>query len=453
MTHLKVFLTGCLTAIGIIGFAQQEVGLHFMQGIWQSVNTNPALVPENNLIITLPGLRNNLGITGATYNDIILKGTDGQNQINAGRLIENLDDQNLFRDDLAVETIGAMIKVGGFSLSFNHAIKYLAYFDYPKTMPQLIWQGNAQFIGEDVSIANDLQLTGYNEFAFGAAKQFGKLTLGARAKFLTGIANTSTDENRNKASLYTDPDIYQLTLTSDYLLNSAGSFEYHDTSGFDLNFNFGQVATSVLFTQNSGFALDLGAKYEVGPIELAASVIDLGAKINWKKDVRNYSSSGVFDYEGLDFSNALTGDSVSFKNAVDTLDQIFQVTETNLEYSTDLPPKIYLSATVNLANWRIGGMFFTESYRGKSFPAFAVGANTTLLDMLSVGATYTILSEFDSYANLGLNVSAKIGPVQAFATTDNVISVLRPGEAHTFSGRIGVNLVFGKPGNPGLETN
>ena len=63
--------------------------------------------------------------------------------------------------------------------------------------------------------------------------------------------------------------------------------------------------------------------------------------------------------------------------------------------------------------------------------------------MLSVGGTYTILSEFDSYANLGLNVAAQIGPVQAFATTDNIVAAFQPGDAHTFSARVGVNLLLG----------
>lgn len=443
MTNLKVVFTICLVAIGTMLFAQQEVGLHFMRDVWQSVNTNPAFVPKNKLTISLPSIRNNLGITGATYNDIIINEVDGKSQIDIGRLIENLDAQNLIRDDLSLETIGAAFKVGNITLSASHAFKYLAYLDYPKTLPQLIWQGNGQFIGENVSIANDLQLTGYNEFAIGAAVKLNNFTIGARGKYLTGIGSVSTDKNRNQASLFTDPDIYQLTLSSDYLLNSAGSFEYNNYDDFDLNFNFGEAATDILFTKNSGFAIDLGATVEVGQFEFAASVIDLGATINWKEEVRNHSASGVFEYDGLDFSNALTGESVDFDQAIDTLEQIFQVTETKLEYSTDLPTKVYLSATMNLENWRLGALFFTGSYRGKNYPALAFSANTTVLKILSVGGTYTIQPELDSYANIGLNVATRFGPVQAFATTDNIIAVFNPGESQTFGARVGVNLIFG----------
>jgi hypothetical protein len=444
MIKLKIVLLGCLLTISSFLMAQQEVGLHFMQGVWQSVNTNPAFVPESNWVVSLPSIRNNLGITGATYNDIIFEEVDGKSQIDIGRLIDNLNDQNLIRDDLSIETIGVAFKVGRLTLSASHAFKYLAYLDYPKTLPQLIWQGNGQFIGEEVSIGNDLQFTGYNEFAVGASMKLNKLTLGGRAKYLTGIENVSTDDTRNTASFYTDPDIYQLTLTSDYLLNSAGSFQYNNYDDFNFNFNFGKARTDILFTQNSGFAIDLGAKLEVGSFEFAASVIDLGAKINWKEEVRNYNTAGTFEYGGLDFSDALTGEAVNFDQALDTLETIFEVTETNTDYSTDLPTKVYLSATMKLANMRIGGLFFTESYRGKTYPAFALGANANIFKIINIGGTYTILPELDSYANVGLNVSAKIGLVQAFATTDDIVAAFRPGESQTFGARVGINLLFGK---------
>ncbi len=439
---LKSIKTFCLLIISSVLFAQQEVGLHFMDNLWQSTYTNPANVPESNLLISLPSLRNNLMITGATYNDIIFQEVNGRTQIDIDRVIDNLEDQNLIRDDLAFETIGAAFKLGGITLNVSHAFKYLAYLDYPKTMPQLIWQGNAQFIGEHASLSNDLQLTGYNEFAVGAAIKIKNLTLGARAKYLGGISNLSTDEDQQDASLFTDPDIYQLTLDANYRLNSAGSFEYNDYSDFNLNFDFGQASTGVLFTSNAGFALDLGARLEVGKFEFAASVIDLGGTINWDEDIRNYETKGSFEYDGLDFSEALTGSSVDFQDALDTLEQIFEVTETNVNYSTKIPSKIYLSASMELANLRLGALFFTESYRGNTFPAFAVGANGKVLNILNVGATYTLLPEFDSYANLGLNVSAKLGPAQVYGTTDNVVALFSPGKSHTFSARIGANLVI-----------
>lgn len=427
-------------------FAQQEIGLHFMHHLWQANKTNPAIVPEANLVIGLPGIRNNLFFTGPAYDDIVFKNEADRSVIDIDRAIAFLQPENLIRDDLELETISFAFKIHGLTFSFSHAIKYSVFLQYPKTLPQLIWQGNAQFIGETVSLNNDLELTGYNEYAFGAAYKIGgKLTLGAKAKFLNGIGNVSTDRAHRRASLFTDPDIFQLTLDADYRLNSSGALDYESFRDFHLDFNYDPASTQNLFTQNKGFAVDLGLRLEIGKFDISVSMLDLGS-IDWKADVRNYIADGTFKYDGLDFSQALTGQSVNFDEALDTLEQIFQVTEINTGYSTGLPAKVYVSATYQLnKNWEIGGLFFTESYRGKTFPAVALSANVDLIpEIISLGATYAILHD-DSFDNIGLNAVVKLGPVQFFGTTDNIISAFQPGNKQNFSVRLGLNLVFFQP--------
>ncbi len=440
MRLLSLFL---LSATGL--FAQQEIGLHFMHNLWQANKTNPAIVPENNLVIGLPGIRNNLFFTGPTYDDIVFKNEAGKSIIDIDRAIGVLDPQNLIRDDLELTTFSFALKIHGLTFSFSHAIKFSVFLQYPKTLPQVIWQGNAQFIGETVSLSNDLELNGYNEYAFGAAYKFGKLTLGAKAKFLNGIGNVSTDRAHRRASLFTDPDIFQLTLDADYRLNSSGALNYESFRDFNLDFNYDPASTQNLFSQNKGFAIDLGLRLEIGKFDISVSVLDLGS-IDWKADVRNYIADGIFKYDGLDFSQALTDQSVNFDQALDTLEQIFQVTEINTAYSTDLPTKVYVSATYQLnKSWEIGGLFFTESYRGKTFPAVALSANVDLLPkIISLGATYAILHD-DSFDNIGLNAVVKLGPVQFFGTTDNIISAFQPGQKQNFSVRLGLNLVFFQP--------
>jgi len=440
--QLKIVITGALALVSSVLFAQQEAGLYFMPNLWQSVRTNPAVMTDEELTVFLPGIQSTLGITGATLNDFIEGEKDGRPQINVDQAIVKLDAQNLIRNDLTIETIGVGIKKGNFYLSFGHAFRYLAYLDYPKTLPQVVWQGNAQFVGQNVALGNDLQLTGFSEFAFGASFQAGNLTLGARAKYLSGIGNISTDANHQTASLFTDPDVYQLTLRADYLLHTAGALDYENYKNLDLQFDFGKASAGLLFSKNSGYAFDLGARWTAGPLQLSASVIDLGAQINWKKDVRNYRSAGEFNYNGLDFSNALTGDSVGFGAALDTLQSIFNVTETGTAYSTPIPAKIYIGASFQLANVTLHGLFFTESYRTRTFPAFSVGAQTALGQRFTVGANYTLLPELDRYANVGVQATAKLGPFQIYATTDNLGAIFRPGNSHALSGRAGINWVI-----------
>ncbi|MCB0622446.1 MAG: hypothetical protein KDC43_00630, partial [Saprospiraceae bacterium] len=84
-----------------------------------------------------------------------------------------------------------------------------------------------------------------------------------------------------------------------------------------------------LFNNNTGWSVDLGVDVDLGKLSLAASVVDLG-QITWNKEVRNYLSDGTFVYDGLDISQALTGDSVNFSQALDTLEQIFHFDSTSV---------------------------------------------------------------------------------------------------------------------------
>lgn len=420
--------------------AQSEIGLHFMPHLWQANKTNPAIVSKDKLTISLPGLRNNLFFTGPTYNQIV-QNQDGESVIDIDKLVSNLEPENLIRDELEIETLGAALNIGKLTLSLGHSIKYNAYLEYPKTLPQVIWQGNAQFIGETVSLGNNLQLAGYNEFALGVAYKFGKITLGGKAKYLTGISSVSTDKDQRAAELFTDPEFYQLQLSGNYLLRSAGSFDYQNYNDFDLNFNFGQIKGGDLFTGNSGLAFDFGARLELGKWDISASILDLGS-IDWKEDVRNYATTGNYEYDGLDISQALTGESVNFNDALDTLEQIFQVVENNATYTTDLSTKIYLSASYQLSETlRVGGVFFNEKIEGENYPVYGIGVSAKVLPSVTVGGSYSIVNN-QEFTNIGLNAVGDIGPVQVFAVTDNIIAAFKPGDARSFSARIGVNITL-----------
>jgi hypothetical protein len=439
---LKIAAVAYLLFQGAQVFSQQEIGLHFMRDVWQANQTNPAIVSPAKITIGLASVRNNLLFDGPTYNQIVSK-QNGEPVIDIDRFIGYLNPENLIRDDLDFSTLSAAVRLGDLTLSLGHAVKYHAFFKYPKTLPQVVWQGNAQFVGQEVPLGNELQLTGYHELGLGAAYRFGNITLGAKAKFLSGIADTSTDPEHHDAFLYTDPDIYQITLKGDYILNTANAFDYNSYKDLDLDFNYGSFTFDNFFSKNSGVAFDFGARFHSDKWDVAASILDLG-KIDWNTDVTNYLATKDYQYDGLDFSQALTGDeTANFDAALDTLEALFQVEEANRGYTTDLPSKIYLSALYRLTDkWQVGGLLFHESFRGELSTTFAVGANATLLSFLTAGATYAI-SE-DSYDNFGLNLGLALGPVQVFATTDNVVSLLNSGDNRRFSARVGANLVFGK---------
>ncbi|MBK8562327.1 MAG: hypothetical protein IPN76_03025 [Saprospiraceae bacterium] len=420
--------------------AQQELGLHFMRHVWQSNSTNPAFVQDNQLTIGLPGVYSAIAIDGPSYNQIVVE-QDGKKVVDIDKLIGYLQTQNTIRNDLGIPSLSLGFKLNNLYLTVGHAVRYSAFLKYPKTLPQLVWQGNAQFIGQTVDIGNEVDFAGYHELTAGLAFKLGKVTLGANAKYLSGIAGVATDQDHHSASLYTDPDIYQITLNGDYILHSAGTVDYTQFEDVEVNFDYAKLTAQKLFGKNNGMALDLGIRAELGKFDLAASVLDLG-KITWDEDVTTYTATQAYTYDGLDFSGALTGDDVEFGDALDTLEAIFQVQESSGSYETKLTRRIYASASYQLTEQlTLSGLFYNENYRDEPFSSFAASANFQPFDKLNVGLTYAF-KQPDSYNNVGLNLALAFGPVQVFGVTDNLFSLINPGDAKNYSARVGASVAI-----------
>lgn len=439
MSRIIFFLILCF-ALHTTLPAQQELATHFMRDIWQSSLSNPALTTGKKIEIGLPSFYFNAAATGVSFGELIRTGPDGVNRINIPEVIANLNEDNYFLTDLEIETFRLAFEVKDLQLSFHHAIHTNAYFNYPKGLAEFVFLGNGNFVGETLELGPDIQLTAYNEFALGAAKKFGKLGLGARLKFLTGIGNISTE--KSNISLSTDADIYQLQLTSDVLLNSSSFLRIEDLANFDFALNIDGYSGSDIFTKNAGFAFDLGLTFDLtDKLQLAASVRDIGG-INWKENVINYKSNLNVDYDGVIIDSLFNENvSIPLSETLDSLEGVLAFTETSTAYRTSLPTKAYLSASFKMNDtWTFGGLFHTTSFRGNTDLAIALSARAKLNKRLSLGASYALRNQ--RYDNLGLNLSLHLGPVSVYAMTDNVLTVVQPGNSQNVNLRTGLNLSF-----------
>ncbi|MBX2876177.1 MAG: hypothetical protein KTR30_28920 [Saprospiraceae bacterium] len=439
---LKYRIAFILIGFGVLPLiAQQDLSTPFYQNLWQANRTNPAFISDHKIVIGLPGIYNNLLVENITYNDLIIE-RDGQNIIDVDRGIALLDRDNLLRENLDLETISLGFKTGNFQISLGHMLRYNAFANYPKTLPQLIWQGNAQFVGQNVSFGPDLQLNAYHEYNLGIAYQVGsKLTIGAKAKYLSGVADVSTA--RTDLRLSTSEDVYQLELDADYLVNSSGALQYDGFDQLDFDFSFGQVETAQLFSNNNGLAFDLGVHLDLGKLDIGISALDIGGQIDWKEDVRNYSLQGQFEYQGLNVAQGILDSQTDLGNAIDTLREIYNPIETQQSYRTELPLRTYLTLGYDLTDKiRLGALFYTESYREETYGALALNGQWTLHPILTVGATYAYRQQ--RYDNFGLQAIAKVGPVQVVAATDNIFTAIQPTDSHSANFRVGLNLLFNK---------
>ena len=419
--------------------AQIELGTHFMTNITQHNLTNPATFSDYKINVSLPSIYAGFYNSSLAPDDVLEKrGTTHFLDVN--RLINQVAADGLsFQTNVNVETFAFSFQAKKWQVSLNHGVRVSTFHHIPKEMLEFAWGGNAQFVGKTINIAPMQNITAYQEFGLGFGYKIGAhLTLGTRLKYLMGTATYST--SNSKANIYTDPEYYQFSAETDYLINTGGLPEADVANGEFLNLeNF----EPNLFGSNKGFALDFGASLDLTEkLNIQTSILNIG-KITWKDEVNNYWSKGSFTFEGLDFQPILSEGKLDLKQITDTLASTFNFETTKNTFSTVLPSSFYLSGSYQLQpSLTVGGLFFAQGFQSDMTTAVAVNVKKDFGTTFSLGGQYAFVE--GGVHNFGLSTTLKLGPVQLFATSDNVIPLVHPLKAQNVNIRFGMNLVFGK---------
>jgi opacity protein-like surface antigen len=426
---------------------QQALMLHSLPDLWHANSLNPAFFPEGKRIaVGLPAYTLDANHSGnVTYNDLFRQ-VDGNTVIDLGGAIEKLDPENKVRYDQRVETVslGLRSKNDKWAFQFGHAIQQSGYVNYTKSLAQVLWNGNAPYLGETLEIGPKANIFDWHEWSVGVARRFGKVDIGVRGKFLTGAGLVRSDENQNYMSVYTDPDIYQLTLKTDYKFYSSSIVSAIDTAGLGFNIvssSFGSKPS----TENTGFALDFGLNAKLSEnLSINASVLNLGGSITWKKDAASFTSVAEYTYEGatipgLDIINGT--DSLDFDAKLDTLNDIFQFEKQAATFDSELPLTVTAGAQFKLSEkWSLGFSAFYMRFEDETNTALGVSARWLPLRWLSLGAMYGANSR--SASNLGFHVALMPGPVQVYFLSDNLLNVFSPNNSPAVNLRMGASVVF-----------
>ncbi|MCB0629819.1 MAG: hypothetical protein KDD15_08805, partial [Lewinella sp.] len=164
-TYSIIFL---LLLSTVASFAQQqELNTLLIPNTWQANRLNPAVVPDAKFVIGGPGIYSNLRIENIVYNDLFTTNDRGENVLQINNAINKLADQNKIFENIDIETISLGAKLGGIWVTLGHRLRSTAVLDYPKTLPQLIWQGNAQFIGQTIGFGPAMDFNNYHEIGLG----------------------------------------------------------------------------------------------------------------------------------------------------------------------------------------------------------------------------------------------------------------------------------------------
>jgi hypothetical protein len=417
-------------------FSQQELGLHFMDSLWQRQKTNPAFLSSPKVIIGLPSIYSSLSLP-ASYNSIVTITDDNRKIIDGDKLINQAKDDNTVFIYREVETFSIGIPLGSFSFALSHAAKEYKYWNFTKNTLTLAWQGNANFVGQTVPLYVDMHTLYYHELALGLNKNWGKLQTGLKIKLLAGAGDLSSE--KTNISLSTNDDIYQLQLHTDYRLNTAGRLMADSLQ----NIRFSVVPYKIedAFSKNPGWALDFGINYQISPrFSLSISVLDIG-KIHWKEQVNNFSSNGKFNFNGLTFDNLLQLDSFNVRQILDTINTIFAFDENNDAYYTTLPAKFYMSSHFKInKSLNLSLLAYSELLRGKLFQSIAAGLRFRFTSWVALGCSYAWRN--NRFDNIGINATIKLGPFQLYGATDTFLAPIAPLDAVNGNTRVGMNLLF-----------
>jgi hypothetical protein len=186
----------------------------------------------------------------------------------------------------------------------------------------------------------------------------------------------------------------------------------------------------------------VGAKWDIDDSwSVNFSALDLGF-ITWNSGLKNYESkydsvyfAGIYadvNEEDFDVSQAFS----------DTLQELFDVIETEQKYTAGLPMRFivggeyYFGDRANRVSLMFSGRFIKNYF---DFSATA-GFDMKVSKHFAFKATYTYM-RYNAF-NLGVGLVADVRPFQFYVLTDNIVTAFQWSQAQYFNLHFGVNLVF-----------
>ena len=463
MKNFKYILASLFLLAQLALFGQQDMILYQFRSLNQSSYLNPAFSGDSKVSIGIPGIssfyfsyNNNAFQANDVFSsdlDLSVNGlrntTPSANEfvdalLDPGSITNNLTDRNYLMTNFQLDLFHLKINKGKHSFGFNVTEKVSAMIVFPKSLFELIQNGNGGAnLGQTISV-NGLgpDFSHYREFGFSYSQIVNqKLSLGGRLKILSGMENVSF--SKSHFGWTTDELDYSWDITGSYTLNTSG------------------VANGMAFEDllmgkgNRGFGLDLGASYQVNDqLNLSASITDLGF-INWSNDNMIVSTDDFsIDFDGIDVFSLNDSTDIGslftdvYESAIDSINGQMDSTST---YNTRLHPRVLIGGNYSINDkLNLGLLLQGQFYGPVTKYGASVSANYQVLPSLSAVASYTVTDK--SYNNVGIGMMWDKGPVQIYAITDNILG-LNISNTQNVHARLGINVALGSRNPKPVEPN
>jgi hypothetical protein len=442
--------------------AQESTTLQFMKGVPQSNLLNPALHNDSSsVVIGLPGFSGAYLDFSSEFavDDLLHKGSG----IRADSLVTDiykfhdaLKPTNTIEQNLSfpIFYLGFRIKKSFFSFGITE--KEMTQFTFDKRLVTFIKDGNANYMGQNFDLG-DLVFNAvyYREYALGYSHELlkNKLTIGVKAKALYGKSAIQTE--KMNIQVETASDASYVNLKSDMKINMSMpvTIEYDSINNLSgMNGDNIKPKDLILEKGNTGMAFDLGAVYKLTPkITLMGSIIDIG-KITFSKNNNNLTHTSTYKWVGIDFSKSIDNSKPDYVDPSDLADAEVKKIEKSFKpnksefasnsFDVKLPTKIYLGGTYQVTEkFDIGLVDRLYKFSDVSKNTLTLSANAMLGNAVSLSGSYSMIG--DTYDNIGLGVAVRLGFLQLYLASENVLA-FTPAKEKYMNGRFGVNFLFGR---------
>lgn len=444
----------------------QNNTLYLMHSIPQANQLNPAVRHPCRIYIGLPvisSLRQSTRNTGFGFHDAIHTGTGALSDtyyLDMDQLDKKLRGMNYMLGNADIDLAGLGLEIGDWYFTFgvsSHAAMQVAYPHDIVSLKDGNWDVNS---GTAIPVNLNrigINSTLWNSIGVSASKEYmDGLRIGARVKYINGMANVNT--RKSAIMLNTTSDPITLDAEVDYKVNSSipvtlGYGSNGLVNSVNLEPALHNLIGNYIFNGNRGLAIDGGIIYDLDEsTQISASFTDLGF-IWWRGNVNNFTGEGKFVFQGIDLDQYMDDpDQNDLLDALqDSLLNAFHAATATNSYFTALPFNLYGGITREvLPNLKAGAMTWIEINSMHVRPSLTLSLNFTPFDAFAATLSYTIMNNKINQIGTGLAFGSR--GAQFYILTDNIpvrfikdvsSSLIWPYNARMISLRFGLNLFFG----------
>ncbi len=446
---MKKYILSMLAVVCVlVAPAQRYRTTYFIPGSATAYELNPALMPEQSTL-SIPVLG---GAQAAISSDIALDKlvypvngslvTFMDESVNAQSFMKNVNDINNINGDVSVKVLGLGIRGKKSYISFDINAKALMQTSMPKDFFGLFKETDPMKVYDLKN--TDASMTSYVEAAVGYSRQITEnLSVGAKMKYLAGIADMNT--TLNKADVSAGLFAWTATTSGTMRMAMAGAEIGQKFEDGKTYYDLGDISFDSPGISGSGFAFDFGAEYNLfDRVKISAAVLDLGS-IKWKAENTFMGvADQTFVYDGIEYSSGHSTGEIELD-----FDDIYKFQPTAEEsYSTKLATTILLGAETPVLGEKIkAGVLYTYQVRElQNISRLMLSVNFNPVKFFSAAVSYTLSD--NTYDSIGAALYFRTSAMNIYMGTDYLVTKFAPQmipvSANSMVAYFGVNIAVGK---------